>query len=262
MLGTVPNYTCSAASSPLLDLFEAAGGLPLPDTYEALESFIRTDHSHNQHGAGTPRNMLAKRLLKVLSGRYVGRFALWLYQEFLSSARRVVSHPQALAPAESMPLIPSVAQSLTKTNPSELHGHPARAELDPQNQRARPPNGLSTKSPPKPRQAMKRKSISDSDHHRIFRCDKCDQVFTGEYAENSYKRHMRRTKGHGLPEFQCHLCPTEAFRVDHYQNHMKKQHGLRRRRGGGRYYFESTTNDNEVAELEGSAGIAVHQFFH
>lgn len=215
MLGTLPDYTYAVASSPLLDLFEAAGAVPLPDTYEALERFIRADHSSNYSGIRSPRCVVAKRILRILGGRYVGRCAIWLYQEFLSSAQRVVSHPQGLVPTDPRPSPPLKAKSFEESEFPKMHNGPRQAEPCTSSQQAGFLRRLKTKTPSKPRQAVKRKSSSDSDHDSIFRCDKHNQVFTGEYAENSYKRHIRRTKGHGSPEFQCHLCPIEAFRVDH-----------------------------------------------
>ncbi len=260
MLSTLPSYTYSVASSPLCDLFDAAGGLPLPDTYEALERFIRADQSRCKSSAGTPRRELAKRILKILGGKYVGRVALWLYHQFLTSAPTVLSHPRSPALAVSQPLLLVEAQSLTAPKLPAMHTALDQAELCSRSRPARSLRQLKTKTPSRPPQAVKRKSSSDCCGSVVFECVQHKKVFAGKYAENSYRRHLKRTKEHGCTPFKCHMCDAAIPRIDHFKNHMRKWHQLSVRGRSGEYTFESITEAVDVVELEGSAGTAADNF--
>ena len=212
MLASMPNQTYPFAQLPVLISSTSSGNLALPDTFEALERFLREEGNDNIDEDTGGRGHV-KSLLKMLGGKYIGRVALWLYDHIRATAERVVSHPQEGVPGTFKVLKPVETHSQAHGSLSEIAPNPSRRVARLKQRQLEKSTGS--------RQAMKRKSSSDSEKDVPFQCVQHKKVFTGKWAETNYTRHMNHTKEHQCQMLKC-VCGKEVPRVDHLKNHRKK----------------------------------------
>jgi hypothetical protein len=227
--------------------------------YNNLQSFTRSSDAAIYRGPGDRIAAFTRYLLKLLGRRYVGVAASWLRDELQDVARRVVSEPQQPYGSHIVQTAPTFTKTSSPRRP-KLVKRSATKSSNASGSKI----GLTSKAVAKARRVKQDKNVLAASQEDPWVCTVpgCKQYGKQFYDRSNYLRHMNKTKGHGARTFNCpdEECDHSCFRIDHFQEHLRKWHGLRARGRSGKYEFvpvetleESYYQGHSVAaELAGS----------